>query len=115
MRKKNPKSIPIPTAKDIRRFNKLVKKKGGACWEWIGHKDHDGYGQFWMQGAARWASRVSYRISVGDPGDHHVDHTCTNPGCVNPAHLRKLTPSENSLERWSRADKQRLTAAKCCR
>ena len=43
--------------------------------------------------------RVAYEHYHGPiPGDMTVDHTCKTRACINPAHLRLLTASENSAD-----------------
>lgn len=50
-----------------------------------------------MRGTAQSAHRLSFELFNGPiPEDMTVDHTCFNPPCANPAHLRLLTRSENS-------------------
>lgn len=86
-----------------------ARRRSDSCWEFPRQPDSE-YGQFWMQGRAHWAHRVSYVIHTGSlaEGDT-VNHECLNKRCVNPAHLRKMTLEENSAEaarrRWeSRAE-----------
>lgn len=60
-----------------------------------------GYGQIgWEKGGERGKTtvhRAAYVHHFGiQPGDLTVDHTCHNKACVNPAHLRLLTNSENA-------------------
>lgn len=87
------------------RFWKFVDKTE-SCWVWNGSKNAKGYGL--MQGApikgqkrgkTILAHRVSYQLHNGDLGpDDCVLHSCDNPQCTNPAHLRKGTQSENIKE-----------------
>ena len=63
--------------------------KGPGCWEWTATKNADGYGGFWHNGAMVGAHRLSYAWEHGPiPEGMQVDHTCLNPSCVNPSHMR---------------------------
>ena len=43
--------------------------------------------------------RVAYFLHIGDiPDNMVIDHICTVRNCVNPSHLRLLTPRENTLD-----------------
>lgn len=84
-----------PTGAD--RFWAKVRK-GDGCWEWLGTKRH-GHGHFYYKGKMRRAHRVSLELAGRPaPDDMHVDHTCRNRSCVNPDHLRVVTPGQNALE-----------------
>lgn len=62
------------------------------CWEWSGTRHSDGYG---LVGGC-YAHRISEQIHHGPIGAGlHVLHSCDNPPCVNPAHLRTGTHSDN--------------------
>ena len=70
---------------------------GEGCWNWKIAKDRDGYGHFKHEQKTRTAHRVAYELSVGPiPAGMQVDHTCHQPACCNPAHLRVATPKQNS-------------------
>jgi hypothetical protein len=95
-----------PSPHNVRRFmGKVVLRRLLAyaeCWWWEGYRDSQGYGQFKLEGRAVWAHRVAYRIFVGELGEGmEVDHTCGNPSCVNPDHLRLVDPGVNRAQRWS--------------
>jgi hypothetical protein len=75
------------------------KKTDDECWEWLGMKDKDGYGRFKIHYKPYRANRVAYTINNGEiePG-MWILHSCDNPSCVNPKHLRQGTNIENSQD-----------------
>lgn len=80
------------------RFWALVSKSNEGCWSWVGVKDRKGYGMFYA-GANFRAHRYSLIISgVNLPKGMVVDHICRNTSCVNPSHLRVVTPRQNVIE-----------------
>lgn len=84
------------------RFWRFVEKTDG-CWNWTGRSlNKKGYGQIGMGGKGAkhiTAHRLSYIIHNGNiPEGMIILHSCDNPNCVNPSHLRSGTQSENILE-----------------
>lgn len=71
------------------RFWSYVDKwESDQCWSWLGGRDEDGYGYFFVKDASRKAHRVAYVIHHGELDTFSfVCHTCDNPSCVNSAHL----------------------------
>ena len=81
----------------VERFaRKFVVTKG--CWEWTAGKNQDGYGQFGISGAVRYAHRIMWELS-GKPLNPTkvIDHLCRNRSCVNPAHLEEVTNYANLM------------------
>ena len=87
---------------EFRFWVRVVKRKGG-CWEWIGPRDRYGYGR-----ASRIKKPVRCHRYVWEqyngpiPDGLCVLHSCDNPPCLNPAHLRLGTHQQNVNDRSSR-------------
>lgn len=77
-------------------WEKVAVGAPDECWEWKAGKDVSGYGTFSINGRTQHASRAAWIITHGSiPEGLHILHSCNNPGCVNPAHLRPGTDKEN--------------------
>jgi hypothetical protein len=86
-----------------RFYAKVNLPADDGCWVWTGGRKKAGYGQFFVDGHKVIAHRWAYAHFVGPiPADHEVDHRCTNPPCVNPAHLEAVTLQENRRRRVER-------------
>lgn len=78
-------------------------RKTDTCWLWTASTMGGGYGQFRVPGRSAYAHRFSYELAYGDiPLGLVIDHTCSVPCCVNPAHLQAVTQGENTLRTWRR-------------
>jgi hypothetical protein len=90
------------------RFWSKVEKTE-KCWNWTGSTAR-GYGQFRNELLKmEKAHRYSYRLHKGEiPTDLFVLHSCDNPKCCNPEHLRLGTLKENSLDAVARGRISRL-------
>lgn len=84
-----------------------VVEDSRGCWVWKYYKDSDGYGRTKRGGKTISTHRLAYIAFIGEiPKGHDVDHSCWNPSCCNPDHLRVLPAVVNrSRQRSSMAKK----------
>jgi hypothetical protein len=66
------------------------------CWEWHGYQE-DGYGRFYFQERMVGAHELALTFTTGERRQSHFDtcHSCNNPLCCNPRHLRFDTRQSN--------------------
>ena len=77
--------------------------KQDECWIWIAAINMFGYGHFAIERKIYKAHRVAYMIKHGDiPDGMYILHSCDNPACVNPEHLRVGTQKDNIMDRTIR-------------
>lgn len=70
-----------------------------GCWEWIGNKCTDGYGQVSFYGQIWMTHRASYFIAHRKiPSGRLILHNCDNPPCINPQHLYAGNMQQNMVD-----------------
>lgn len=76
---------------------KVLKKR--QCWEWLSCTSPNGYGKFSIGNYPHSAHVFAFKFFNGAiPEGMVVDHICRNRLCVNPTHLRTVSPKVNVLE-----------------
>ena len=95
------KSARQTARRDPRFWSKTQPRNG--CLEWVGYRDRQGYGRLMrkaVQSSPLIAHRYAYTLAVGPiPPGAVVMHTCDNPPCVKPEHLRIGTQADNIHDR----------------
>lgn len=98
------------------RFWRKVRRDRG-CWPWLGYRNGAGYGQIEKMVNYRrhvmLAHRVAWALHNGQqvPDGLMVLHSCDNPSCCNPAHLRVGTHADNMRDMDDR--KRRRVGNRC--
>jgi hypothetical protein len=71
---------------------------GQGCWKWTGGTNDMGYGRFYHKGKYTAAGKVAWELTNGPiPTGAAIRHTCKEPLCVRPGHLKvdlRLTESD---------------------
>jgi len=82
-----------------RFFEKVAIKAGNECWEWQGSRLKSGYGQTRAGTRMELTHRMMYIQTVGEiPKGMVIMHTCDNPPCCNPNHLKLGTYKDNAQD-----------------
>lgn len=96
---------PVKTL--AQRFWEKVDRNGptlrpdlGPCWLWTGATNEHGYGVMRPTGRRTGPTVKAHRVSAELAGlyvaDRMVLHSCDNPPCVKPTHLRPGDAAENA-------------------
>lgn len=94
-------------------WSKVDIRNADECWPWKGRPDEGGYARTEVFGKRYLVHRIFY--SLANPGKielrgpkqndrsaNFVLHSCDNPICCNPSHLRLGTHKENIEDRTRR-------------
>jgi hypothetical protein len=77
----------------------IPKDYENECWIWTASTNKDGYGQFSINGKQIRSHRFSYECYNGPiPNGFRllIRHSCDNPACVSPYHLKIGSYQDNS-------------------
>jgi len=82
----------------------LYAAEPGGCWTVVSHApDNSGYARAGREGKTRLLHRVAWEQQHGPtPKGQRVFQYCGNRRCVNPEHLRLMTPTEIRQEDMTR-------------
>lgn len=94
----------MPPANQPKEFWQNVRREGpDQCWPWLLSCKPQGYGIAHYQGKQWIAHRLAYSLAVGSiPAGLIIMHTCDNPPCCNPRHLRPGTVGDNNHDSISK-------------
>lgn len=80
-----------------------AKRADNNCIEWQRYKDADGYGKWRVNGEKRNVPRLVCELIYGSPKpNEQALHSCDNPPCINPDHLRWGTHRDNNDDKITR-------------
>ncbi len=106
-------AVPILPADAVARFWSKVDRRGDdECWLWNGARDARGYGRASTLRSHRLATHIALIIAGRPRPDGYLAlHSCDNPPCVNPNHLRWGTAKDNARDASIRGRISRNPAA----
>lgn len=88
----------VDLAVRVTAFWQNVEQRGpGECWPWTGYQE-DGYGMFFFDDRMIGAHELALTFTTGERRIAQLDtcHSCGNPACCNPRHLRFDTRKSNA-------------------
>ena len=101
-----PIADPTPKSQEQRFWEKVDRRGPDECWLWTAALTSTGYGALRPEGQRVGpvvkAHRYSAELAGLDIEGRHVLHSCDNPPCVNPAHLRPGTDADNVADMVAR-------------
>ena len=104
---------PTPQQRVTEFWMSVDRREPDECWPWTGYINEDGYGAFFYEGRMVGAHELAVTFTTGEQRLTELDtcHSCNNPPCCNPKHLRFDTRQSNvdDMIRAGRRPTVRLT------
>lgn len=90
-----------------RLWRSILLDDDDSCWEWQGTRTPPGYGRISISDPETGTSRGEYVHRIVLLATHDLDipagmvvmHSCDNPPCCNPKHIKLATYQENAQDR----------------
>jgi len=92
----------------MENFWKKVKvtKNKTECWPWQGRVNKQGHGSYVIDHSPMLSHWVALLFTTGLPlGSYTIAHTCSNPRCCNPNHLKPTPVPQKGSQHRTNLDK----------
>ena len=98
-----------------RFWSKVSRGADDECWLWTRGLLSNGYGHFrWSPDLTIGSHRAAWWLTTGqDPRPLHVLHSCDEPRCCNPAHLRLGVNQDNVDDKMKRGRHPNTLMTEC--
>lgn len=111
-----PESRDARSGVEVKFWSRVDRRGDDECWTWQGSTFRGGYGRFHVRKkevmqAHRWSWQNAHGQEI--PEGMFVLHSCDNPPCVNPAHLRLGDHAENMRDRAQRKRSRNAQRTHC--
>jgi hypothetical protein len=102
LRSRKPSKPRPPTIAQNFWANAAITANPDKCWNWLRRIGANGYGGLRINKKLIEAHRYSFFLTHGKWPEPLCLHSCDNPRCVNPRHLRAGTHKDNVMDAISR-------------
>lgn len=91
-------------SEDKERIQEKIRRTDGGCQIWTGAINSGGYPVIKLNDKTELVTRVLYKLKHGSlpPDSKDMIHSCDNPKCVNPSHLKPGTTKQNMHEMFEK-------------